>query len=157
MDRRMLILCGVSLLIIIAAVALFVIPAPVSDTGSTGSPQAGTSTTVVSHDDLIRVTSPTSGEAISSPVIVTGQARGSWYFEAQFPIEVLDSTGKVIGQGPATAQGDWETSQYVPFTDTIILTTTPASGSAGTIVLKKDNPSGAAASDDSLSVPVVFQ
>ena len=129
-----------------------------SDNGTAPSAcQLGTSTPVVTHDDLIRVTSPTTGEAISSPVIVTGQARGSWYFEAQFPIEILDSNGQIIGQGPATAQSDWETTDYVPFTDTIILTTTPASGSSGTIVLKKDNPSGAAANDDSLSVPVDFQ
>src|ERR1700722_4160720 len=103
MDRRLLVLCGISLLIVIAAVALFVIPAPIRDTGASGtSAPVGTSTPVVTQDDMIHVTSPTQGGLVSSPILITGQARGSWYFEGQFPIEILDSNGQVIGQAPAT-------------------------------------------------------
>jgi len=156
MDKRTLILGAVTLAILIAALALFLVPAPMRNAGG-GTTPTGTSTPVTTHDDLIRVTSPAPGEAVSSPVIVKGQARGSWYFEAQFPVQVLDQSGNVVGQGPATAQGDWETADYVPFTDTLILTTTPPAGSPGTIVLNKDNPSGNPATADELRVPVIFQ
>ncbi len=157
MDRRLLLLSVITLLIIVAALALFVIPAPVRDTGvPPGSAPTGTSTPVATYDNLIRVTSPTPGSGISSPVIITGQARGSWYSEGQFPVEVLDANGQIVGQSPATAQGDWQTNDYVPFSVTIILTAQPAPGSAGGIVLKNGNPSGSTPAAASLSVPVVF-
>ena len=36
--------------------------------------------------DRIRVNNPRPNQTISSPLTVTGEARGSWYFEASFPV-----------------------------------------------------------------------
>src|SRR3989344_5333702 len=44
-------------------------------------------------NDLIRVSAPTPNEVLSSPLVVLGEARGPWYFEATFPIELKDESG----------------------------------------------------------------
>ena len=102
----------------------------------------------------IRVDAPQPNAVVSNTFVVSGAAAG-WYFEASFPIEVTDSNGTIIAQLPATAQGDWMTSEFVPFSATVTVTngyTGPA-----TIILKKDNPSGLPEYDASVSYPVVIQ
>jgi hypothetical protein len=103
---------------------------------------------------LIRVDMPSSGARVTSPIRVSGSARGTWYFEASFPIAVFDSNGKEIGHGIAQAKGDWMTIDFVPFEASIVIDGT--STATGTIVFKKDNPSGETALDLSYSVPVSF-
>ncbi len=109
---------------------------------------------VASKDDLIRVTSPTIGQTVTSPLVVTGEARGNWYFEAQFPVKLLDGNGNVIASGPASAQGDWMTTDYVPFTITLTFKT-PATAT-GTLVLEKDNPSDLPQNANELRIAVKF-
>src|ERR1700746_2179249 len=46
------------------------------------------------------------GDAVTSPLTITGKAKG-WYFEASFPVKLLDGQGNVLASGPAQAQGDW--------------------------------------------------
>ncbi|TSC62065.1 MAG: hypothetical protein G01um101448_178 [Parcubacteria group bacterium Gr01-1014_48] len=106
--------------------------------------------------DLIMVTTPVSGATVGSPLTVSGEARGTWYFEASFPIDVLDTDGNVLGQGFAEAQGEWMTEEFVPFTGTITFSAPTAGVTNGTVVFKKDNPSGLPENDDSVSVPVQF-
>lgn len=107
------------------------------------------------HADLIVVDSPMPGDGVTSPLTVTGRARGSWYFEASFPVQLLDADGDVLASGPAQAQGDWMTQDFVPFKITLTFKT-PAKLD-GMLVLKKDNPSGLPANEDQLRVPVVFK
>jgi len=103
--------------------------------------------------DLIKVTSVESGDAITSPLTITGEARGNWYFEASFPIKLLDSKGNEIASAIAQAQGDWMTEEFVPFK--AVLTFNAVRGStAGTIVLQKDNPSGLPENENQLTIPV---
>lgn len=107
-------------------------------------------------DDVIRVTAPTVGASVSSPLTVTGTARGTWYFEASFPVVLTDANGTIIAQKPAQAQGDWMTTEFVPFTVTLTFPhQTP--GSHGTLILKKDNPSGLPQNDDSRQIDILFQ
>src|SRR5262245_64972528 len=47
----------------------------------------------------VLVDSPAGGALITTPVRVTGRARGSWYFEAEFPIRVLNAHDEMIGTG----------------------------------------------------------
>lgn len=103
--------------------------------------------------DFIKVTSVESGDAITSPLTITGEARGNWYFEASFPIKLLDSKGNEIASAIAQAQGDWMTEEFVPFK--AVLTFNAVRGStAGTIVLQKDNPSGLPENENQLTIPV---
>jgi len=104
--------------------------------------------------NLVRITTPKPNSLISSPVTVTGEARGTWFFEASFPIEITDANGKVIGNGFAQAQGQWMTENFVPFIATI--TFDDPTTETGGIILKKDNPSGLPEYDQSLRLPVVF-
>ena len=103
----------------------------------------------------VKVTSPSANQKVTSPLTVSGQARGNWYSEAVFPIELRNAAGAVIATGQAHAQGDWMTTNYVPFTATLAFPA-QAAGSHGTLVLKKDNPSGLPQNDASVSVPVTF-
>ncbi len=107
-----------------------------------------------STSDMIRVDRPLPNVLIQSPLVVSGSARGNWYFEATLPVRVFDSTGKLLGSGPAQAQGDWMTTNFVPFQATITFATSTTE--AGTVVFAKDNPSGLPANDASVSIPVYF-
>ncbi len=103
------------------------------------------------------VTTPTSHATVKSPLTVTGSARGSWFFEASFPVYLVDSHGNMLGQGVAQAQSDWMTSDFVPFTATITFTANAQIlGDDATLVLKKDNPSGLPANDDELRISVIL-
>lgn len=110
--------------------------------------------------DLIRVTSPLANAEVSSPVTITGEARGTWYFEASFPVMLTDWDGKIIAQGIAQAQGDWMTTNFVPFKATLTFKKSDVVGkysNKGTLILKKDNPSGLPEKDDALEIPVLLK
>ena len=105
-------------------------------------------------DDLIRIESPRPNASVSSPLIVRGVARGTWYFEASFPVKITDENGNVLGQVPAQAKSDWMTENFVPFEATLSFTT--SSTENGYLILEKDNPSGLPEHDDALKIPIVF-
>jgi hypothetical protein len=120
---------------------------------SPGNNTTSSSSSSVMNPD-ITVSSPTAGSTVSSPLTVTGEAKGGWYFEASFPVHLLDGNGNEIVSAPATAQGDWMTPNFVPFSVTLTFPT-PAT-STGTLVLEKDNPSGEPQNAASISIPVQF-
>lgn len=105
--------------------------------------------------DLIRIETPRPNQKISSPLTITGQARGTWFFEASFPVVLTDWDGKIIAEGVATAQSDWMTENFVPFKATLEFNR-PSYGDNGSLILKKDNPSGLPENDDALEIPILF-
>lgn len=110
-----------------------------------------------SKDDLITVSYPLPGGTVASPLVVKGRARGNWYFEASFPVSLVAEGGVVLAEGYATAQGDWVTTEYVPFTATLKYTLPVGSAPMRAyLILKKDNPSGEAQYDNQLSLPVTL-
>lgn len=113
-----------------------------------------TSTPAFTHP-LIRVSFPSAYATATSPLNVTGEARGNWYFEASFPIRVIDGEGRVIGGGYAEAQSDWMTTSFVPFFG--IITFSSPQTSEGVIIFEKDNASGLPENADEFRVPVRFQ
>lgn len=104
--------------------------------------------------DLIVVDNVAPGDLVSSPLIVTGRARGTWYFEASFPAELLDANGNQLAIQPAQAQAEWMTVDFVPFSVTLTYPT-PATAT-GTLMLRKDNPSGEPQFEDYLAIPIIF-
>lgn len=108
-----------------------------------------------SSADMITVDLPFPGAVTGKHFSVIGKARGTWFFEASFPVEVLDKNGKVIAQGVAQAQGDWMTTEFVPFKADIKVPDS-YTGEA-TLVLKKDNPSGLPEHDASISFPFTIE
>ena len=106
--------------------------------------------------DLILQT-PLPNQTISSPLIISGQARGSWFFEASFPVFLVDWDGRIIAQGVAQAKSDWMTTGFVPFEATLTFTVDKnVYSNRGALILKKDNPSGLPDNDDSLEIPVII-
>lgn len=106
------------------------------------------------YKDIIQVSLPLSHSVVQSPLKIIGSARGTWYFEASFPVRMFDSNGKELGVIPAQAKGDWMTTDFVPFEANLIfqIPTTKT----GTLVLERDNPSGLPENSDSVSIPVRF-
>jgi hypothetical protein len=106
------------------------------------------------HSDLIRVDTPKNGDIVKSPLTITGEARGNWYFEASFPVRLEDGNGKVLAQHYAQAEGEWMTTEFVPFTSTFPFD--PPTTPTGTLILMKDNPSGLPEHDDEIRILVRF-
>lgn len=104
--------------------------------------------------DLIKVNNIKPNQVIKSPLIIKGQARGSWFFEAVFPIDLYDAQGREIATTQARALSDWTTSDFVPFQAT--LTFKALSSTTGVLNFNKDNPSGMPQNDDKLSISVKF-
>ncbi len=121
--------------------------------GPSPSSSASMASSVPAAVTDITVSQPVMNAQVSSPLTVAGQAKGSWYFEAQFPIRLLDSSGNQIASTTAQAQGNWMTTSFVPFTATLTYTTNSATG---TLILEKDNPSGEPQNAASISIPVTF-
>ena len=116
--------------------------------------------------DLIRINVPRPGTFIASPLSISGEARGYWFFEASFPVVLTDWDGRIIAEGYASANppagGNWMTEEFVPFTSTIqfespYMVGDPDFMRRGTLILQKDNPSGLPEHDDALEIPVRFE
>lgn len=146
-----LVLFGALLLILIKTIQEPAVRAPGETSTTDLSP-----TPARSHN-MITVTSPYPGEKISSPLNVSGKARGGWFFEGSFPIDITDFEGNIIAQKYATAQDDWMVPRTteVPFSGTIEFSV-PEGVTRGYIIFKKDNPSDNRVLDDEFSIPVVF-
>lgn len=108
-----------------------------------------------SFEDLIYVDAPLVGQVISQPLIVTGKARGTWFFEASFPVVLTNWDGLIIAEGLATAQSNWMTEDFVPFVATLEYSM-PGPYNRGALILQKDNPSGLPEYDAALEIPVLF-
>lgn len=105
--------------------------------------------------DLIRINSPRPTASIKSPLTIEGEARGFWFFEGSFPVTLLDENGSVLSESFVTAEDVWMTEDFVSFKGDFVFTK-PEGITKGTLILKKDNPSGLPEHDDQLIVPVTF-
>jgi len=104
--------------------------------------------------DLIRLSAPRPGATVTSPLTITGEARGNWYFEASFPVHITDANGNELGVVPAQAEGEWMTTEFVPFKARLVFS--EPTTETGFLILKKDNPSGLPEHDDELKIPISF-
>ena len=132
---------------------------PATSTATTTNNGTGTTTegsNIAGIADLIMVGQPTKNAVIgATSTTLTGSARGFWYFEASFPVQIKDASGKVIAQGPAQAQSEWMTTDFVIFKATLTYPKQPK-GSKGTVVLMNDNPSGLPENQKTVEIPVTF-
>lgn len=104
--------------------------------------------------DEIIVSFPRPLQKIESPLSLTGKARGNWYFEASFPAEVVDANENTLGRGIMQADGDWMTTDFVPFSGEITFETPKTK--TGSIIIRNDNPSGRPENEKKLIIPVAF-
>lgn len=110
----------------------------------------------ISADGRLRVILPPPEALTYSPLIVAGSVTGGgWFFEASFPVTVLDGDGSVLAKVPVQAQGEWMTTGTVPFSASITFPTPKYA--TGTVVFEKDNPSGLPEHAMELRIPVRFK
>lgn len=109
---------------------------------------------VQDKSNLIRVSIPQPNDIVTSPLIIEGEARGYWFFEASFPVRLLDASDTIIAVHHAEALKEWMTEDFVPFRATLQFETPTTD--TGTLVLEKDNPSGLPEYADELRIPVRF-
>jgi len=104
--------------------------------------------------DLIKVDSPRPNQVVQSPLTITGEARGTWFFEGDFPVSIEDSNGKELGLHYATAEGEWMTEDFVSFTSELEFE--EPTTERGVLKLHKDI---VADEDipDTLIIPVLFE
>ena len=102
----------------------------------------------------IHVSTPQEGERVHSPLHIRGEARGTWFFEGNFKITLLDANGNEISQGIAIAQSDWMTAGMVPFYAEV--TFEKPDTSVGMLVLQKANPTGLPAHEGEFRIEVAF-
>ena len=104
---------------------------------------------------MASVTAPMMGSHSKSPLTVTGIAPNNWFFEASFPVTLLDENNQTIAQAPAQAQSDWTVQGPVPFKaelSFLVLQQTRA-----TIVLQEDMPGENRGTPREVRIPVVLE
>lgn len=111
-------------------------------------------TEITELSDFIKVEQPSPNEKIGSPLLIKGKARGNWFFEADAPVKLLDDQYHILASGYISAQGEWMTTDFVPFEGRLEFTV-PA-GERGYLVLEKANPSAKPEHSRSLYIPVKF-
>ena len=106
--------------------------------------------------DLIRIDSPRPNAVIESPLTIEGEARGYWFFEGTFSMELLDADSSPIGRAIVFTQKEWMTENFVQFGAELEFLA-PENKGKGTLILRRANPSGLPENEDSLQVPVLFE
>jgi hypothetical protein len=112
------------------------------------------SSSQIIKNDSIQIFDILKYQVISSPLSINGQAIGSWFFEGSFPVVLYDANGKEIVSEVAMAKSNWMTEDLVPFELTLNFTVPETK--EGTLVFKKDNPSGLPENDEEISIPIKF-
>ncbi len=166
--QNILVIVGILIVLTIGGIFLFrqpkqenpVLTPPVSTSTpsippvATSTPPTTSPTSTPDLSDRIHVTEPVANQLVRSPLVVRGEARGFWYFEASFPVRLLDANGYELALAPAQAQSDWMTESFVPF-EVRLSFTTPTT-ETGTLVLQNDNPSGLPENAFEQRIPVRF-
>lgn len=111
---------------------------------------------IIDNNSLIMIDYPSEGQEVASPFEIRGVAKGLWFFEGSFPIELIDTDGKVISRSIATSTSDWMTEDFIGFRSEMYFDR-PTSTRNAILVLKRDNPSGNSEYDQSVFIPVTFK
>lgn len=111
----------------------------------------------------IIIDTPQPNEIIRSPIIIKGKAKGIWFFEATFPIILVDWNGKVIAESYVTAKSNWMTEDFVSFegklefkNQNFFINGPNNFFRRGTIIFKNANPSGLPENQFHFELPVIF-
>jgi hypothetical protein len=128
---------------------------------ATTTVSAETQEALLAKADVITLTTPAPEMVMGNPVTITGAARGSWYFEASFPVVLTNWDGLIIAETYASAQSEWMTEDFVPFMAELGFENPYKEGDPdfmkrGTLILKKHNASGFPEHDDALEIPIRF-
>jgi len=129
------------------------------------APESGSENTIVPEEetyyvpdeakDMISIEFPKAGALITSPLSITGKARGYWFFEATAPMVLVNWDGLIIAEGYIQAEGEWMTEEFVPFKG-VLEFEKPDYGDRGALILRRDNPSDLRRNDAAIEIPIKF-
>jgi hypothetical protein len=105
--------------------------------------------------DLIKVEKPLPNIEITSPLEIKGKASGSWFFEAEAPVKLVDKDYKVLAETSIKAEGEWMTNDFVQFSGKINFKNAPED-ERGYLIFEKSNASGKPELDRKYTLPVLF-
>ena len=112
----------------------------------------------------ICVSAPQPNAVLRSPLIVTGEAPGTWYFEAVFQLILVNWDGLIIADSYVEALDDWMTVEPVRFRGVLEFEKpyedapeVPEFMKRGTLIFRKANPSGLPEHDKAVEIPVRFE
>lgn len=113
---------------------------------------------IPSHDDikLSYVSQKYVNKVYESAFTFEGEARGTWFFEGDFPVRIVDGGGAEVAVAPVRAKGNWMTEDFVFFHGQIAYTYL-GDYPEGYLIFEKDNPSDISELDDDLRVPVTLE
>ncbi len=122
------------------------------DTTLLSQSDLGTSTTMIaeplsptSTTKIVMLEQDTLGnpfiEKKGTSMIIQGEALGTMFFEAGFPVRFENEFGEILAEGLAQATSEWMTTSSVPFVATLSLLR-PAENVPGVFIFLNDNPSG---------------
>ena len=126
-----------------------------SNITATGTVDQNSSSTAEGNMPII-VNNITDNQTVSNPIKIFGKARGNWYFEATFPVELVDTDGNILALTTARAETDWATTSFVDFTAELDYKKS-ASTTRALIILSNDNPSGNPELSKSIFIPVILK
>jgi hypothetical protein len=141
------------ILLVLAYLFRGILPIALHTSNSVRPSDVSESTAGEQQSARIIVQEPSPNTLIQSPLQVTGEAHKSIYAGQQFPIQLLDAAGHVLGESQAHATGAANDTAYVPFTAEITFAAT-TSQSMALLVLRNVNPSGDPAKDIIVAIPV---
>ncbi len=95
-----------------------------------------------------------SGDTVNLGESITGEITGSWYFEGEFPVRILNENMEILGTLHAKTSGDWMTTELVPFE--FVLNADIEQKTNIVLRFEKSNPSGLQENDDYIDVPLVL-
>lgn len=104
--------------------------------------------------DLIQVEKPLPNKEVTSPLKISGKARGFWFFEADAPVVLLDKDNKQLAESYIQAEGEWMTEDFVEFTGSLQFEA--PDDERGYLVFKRANPSDMRENDREYRLPVIF-
>lgn len=103
----------------------------------------------------IVVYSPSPNQVVDGYIKIEGKARGYWFFEGDFPVEVINERGDVLATHYVQAVGDWMTKDFVPFKGEIKFIVREEG--KGYLILRRNNPSGEPSFDKEFRVPIYLK
>lgn len=104
----------------------------------------------------VDIENPAPLESVSSPINISGNAPGNWFFEAQLSVELQDQAGEIMAETSISTDENWMTTDQVPFSG-IINYENPNNETNATLVIRSANPSGLPEKEKSLSIPLLIQ
>ncbi len=112
---------------------------------------------LIEKDNLIVLNYPQPEDLVSSPLKISGKARGSWFFEGDFSVVLTNWDGLMIAEGVAQAKGGWMTEDFVDFEAELVFEFDTTVNNRGSLILIKDNPSDLSENDDALEIGIYFK